>query len=142
MLLIRRFEERAAEIYQRAEIGGYRHLNLGQEATCVGLVAGMGCGDYLFTNHQEHGYARAPGIQSPPHHGRAVRAGGRGSKARDGSMDLFDADKRLTGGYRIAGGQPPLSTGGALALVRQGRQEVVLCQRGTARPTSAPSTSR
>src|SRR6516164_7114311 len=57
MLLIRRFEEKAAEMYQRAKIGGYCHLNLGEEATCVGLVAGMRPNDYLFTNYREHGYA-------------------------------------------------------------------------------------
>ena len=50
MLLIRRFEEKTAEMYQRAKIGGYCHLNVGEEATCVGLCAGMQPNDYLFTN--------------------------------------------------------------------------------------------
>ena len=62
MLLIRRFEEKTAEMYQRARIGGYCHLNLGEEATCVGLCAGMQPNDYLFTNYREHGYALARGI--------------------------------------------------------------------------------
>ena len=62
MLLIRRFEEKTAEMYQRARIGGYCHLNLGEEATCVGLCSGMQPNDYLFTNYREHGYALARGI--------------------------------------------------------------------------------
>src|SRR5919198_783475 len=110
MLLIRRFEEKAAEMYQRAKIGGYCHLNLGEEATCVGLAAGMEPADYLFTNYREDGLARG----------------------RGGSMHLFDAERRLMGGYAIVGGQLPLATGAALALVRQGRDEVVVCQMGDA----------
>src|SRR5690606_36966827 len=63
MVLIRRFEERAAQGYTRAEIGGYCHLNLGEEATVVGLLAAMRPDDYLFTNYREHGYAIAKGIE-------------------------------------------------------------------------------
>src|SRR5262249_52270544 len=59
MVLIRRFEERAGEMYTRARIGGYCHLNLGEEATIVGLVAALEPRDYLFTNYREHGYAIA-----------------------------------------------------------------------------------
>ena len=62
MLLIRRFEERAARIYIEARIGGYCHLNLGEEATVVGLADAMDPDDYLFTNYREHGYALARGI--------------------------------------------------------------------------------
>ena len=62
MALIRRFEERAAEMYTRARIGGYCHLNLGEEATVVGLMAALKPTDYLFTNYREHGYALMRGI--------------------------------------------------------------------------------
>src|SRR5690349_18393610 len=62
MLVIRRFEEKAAEMYQRAKIGGYCHLNLGEEATCVGIGLALRPTDYLFTNYREHGYALARGI--------------------------------------------------------------------------------
>src|SRR5438105_15224207 len=64
MLLIRRFEERAGEMYTKARIGGYCHLNLGEEATIVGLMAALEPEDYLFTNYREHGYIIARGI--PP----------------------------------------------------------------------------
>src|SRR5690348_7524990 len=61
MALIRAFELRAAEMYQRAKIGGYCHLNLGEEATVVGLMAALRDDDYLFATYREHGYALARG---------------------------------------------------------------------------------
>src|SRR5262249_60063841 len=64
MVLMRRFEQRAAEMYTRAKIGGYCHLNLGEEATIVGLVAALEPRDYLVTNYREHGYALPRGIES------------------------------------------------------------------------------
>jgi pyruvate dehydrogenase E1 component alpha subunit len=132
MLLIRRFEEKAAEMYQRARIGGYCHLNLGEEATCVGLGLGMRPTDYLFTNYREHGYALARGIEA----GRVMaelfgREGGV-SRGRGGSMHLFDWEKRLLGGYAIVGGQIPVATGAGLALARQHKDDVVVCQMGDA----------
>jgi pyruvate dehydrogenase E1 component alpha subunit len=116
MLLIRRFEEKTAEMYQRAKIGGYCHLNLGEEATCVGLSAGMQPNDYLFTNYREHGYALARGIE--PERVMAELFGRESgvSRGRGGSMHLFDWDKRLLGGYAIVGGQLPLATGAGLAI--------------------------
>ena len=62
MLLIRRFEERAARSYTQALIGGYCHLNLGEEAAVVGLLSALAPRDYLFTNYREHGYAITRGI--------------------------------------------------------------------------------
>ncbi|MBV8716420.1 MAG: pyruvate dehydrogenase (acetyl-transferring) E1 component subunit alpha [Chloroflexi bacterium] len=132
MLLIRRFEEKTAEMYQRAKIGGYCHLNLGEEATCVGLAAGMQPNDYLFTNYREHGYALARGIE--PERVMAELFGRETgvSHGRGGSMHLFDWDKRLLGGYAIVGGQLPLATGAGLAIQRKGQNDVVVCQMGDA----------
>ena len=132
MLLIRRFEEKAAEMYQRAKIGGYCHLNLGEEATCVGVATGMQPGDYLFTNYREHGYALARGIE--PERVMAELFGREGgvARGRGGSMHLFDIEKRLMGGYAIVGGQLPLATGAALAIVRKAEHDVVVCQMGDA----------
>lgn len=116
MALIRAFEMRAGEMYQRAKIGGYCHLNLGEEATVVGLMAALAERDYLFTTYREHGYALARGIDP----GRVMAelfgkttgvSGGWG-----GSMHLFDAKVGLLGGYGIVGGQMPPATGAALAL--------------------------
>jgi len=116
MALIRAFEQRAAEMYTRARIGGYCHLNLGEEATVVGLTAALREEDYLFATYREHGYALARGADP----GRVMaelfgRTDGL-SRGRGGSMHLFDTDNRLLGGYGIVGGQIPLATGAAFAL--------------------------
>jgi pyruvate dehydrogenase E1 component subunit alpha len=132
MLLIRRFEEKAAEMYQRARIGGYCHLNLGEEATCVGLCSGMQPNDYLFTNYREHGYALARGIDAGRIMAELFGREGGVSRGRGGSMHLFDLEKRLMGGYAIVGGQLPLATGAGLAIVRKGEHDVVVCQMGDA----------
>ena len=120
MALIRSFELRAAEMYTRARIGGYCHLNLGEEATAVGLTAALRAEDYLFTTYRDHGYALArgadPGRVMAELFGRADGlSGGRG-----GSMHLFDPQIRLMGGYGIVGGQIPLATGAAFALAYRG----------------------
>jgi pyruvate dehydrogenase E1 component alpha subunit len=116
MALIRAFEQRAAEMYTRARIGGYCHLNLGEEATVVGLTAALREDDYLFATYREHGYALARGADP----GRVMaelfgRTGGL-SRGRGGSMHLFDPEHRLLGGYGIVGGQIPLATGVAFAI--------------------------
>jgi pyruvate dehydrogenase E1 component alpha subunit len=130
MLLIRRFEERAARAYTEAKIGGYCHLNLGEEATVTGLMAALDPRDYLFTNYREHGYALARGIGArrvmAELYGRSTGV----SKGWGGSMHLFDTDSRLLGGYGIVGGQLPLATGAALAVSYRGGDEVVMCQMG------------
>ncbi len=134
MTLIREFELKAGEMYTRAKIGGYCHLNLGEEPTVVGLMAALRPTDYLFTNYREHGYALSRGMDT----GRVMAelfgrvdgvSGGRG-----GSMHLFDAEKRFLGGYGIVGGQIPPATGAALALTYRGTAgpdaEAVMCQMG------------
>jgi pyruvate dehydrogenase E1 component alpha subunit len=98
-------------MYTRARIGGYCHLNLGEEATVVGLTAALREDDYLFATYREHGYALARGADP----GRVMaelfgRADGL-SRGRGGSMHLFDSQIRLMGGYGIVGGQIPLATG-------------------------------
>lgn len=130
MVLIRRFEERAARSYTQAQIGGYCHLNLGEEATVVGLMAAMESSDYLFTNYREHGYAIgrgiAPGRIMAELYGRSDGV----SKGWGGSMHLFDLESRLLGGYGIVGGQVPLATGAALAIDYRGGAEAVVCVMG------------
>jgi pyruvate dehydrogenase E1 component subunit alpha len=130
MTLIRRFEERAAQGYTQAKIGGYCHLNLGEEATVVGLMRSLHPSDLLFTNYREHGYAIAKGIEP----GRVMaelygRTTGT-SKGWGGSMHMFDVSAGLLGGYGIVGGQVPLATGAALAIDYRGGDQVVMCQMG------------
>jgi pyruvate dehydrogenase E1 component alpha subunit len=130
MLLIRRFEERAARAYTEALIGGYCHLNLGEEAAVVGLMAALKPTDYLFTNYREHGYALMRGIEPnrvmAELYGRVDGV----SKGWGGSMHMFDVTHRLLGGYGIVGGQMPLATGAALAIDYRDGDEVVMCTLG------------
>ncbi|WP_022885261.1 pyruvate dehydrogenase (acetyl-transferring) E1 component subunit alpha [Glaciibacter superstes] len=130
MMLIRRFEERAARAYTQALVGGYCHLNLGEEAAVVGLMSAMRPSDYLFTNYREHGYAISRGID--PNRVMAELYGRIDgvSKGWGGSMHMFDITQRLLGGYGIVGGQLPLATGAALAIDYREGDEVVLCTMG------------
>src|ERR671938_318829 len=132
MVLIRRFEQRAGEMYTRAKIGGYCHLNLGEEATIVGLMAALQPEDYIFTNYREHGYIIARGIAPGPVMAELFGKEIGVSRGRGGSMHLFDADAHFMGGYAIVGGQIPLDVGAAYALKYQGRDGVVVCQMGDA----------
>ncbi|MBX6771743.1 MAG: pyruvate dehydrogenase (acetyl-transferring) E1 component subunit alpha [Chloroflexi bacterium] len=126
MVLIRRFEEAAAEMYTRAKIGGYLHLNIGEEATVVGSIQALQPQDYIFSNYREHGHAIARGVDP-----RRVMAELFGketgtSKGRGGSMHLFDIEKRFMGGYAIVGGALPLAVGVALAMQYRQSDAIVL----------------
>ena len=116
MQLIRRFEERAQEQYTKAKIGGYCHLNIGEEATVVGGILALKPNDWIFTSYREHGHAIARGVDP-----KAVMAELFGketgtSHGRGGSMHLVDYSKRFMGGYGIVGGHLPLAVGGAWAV--------------------------
>src|ERR687897_1015179 len=130
ILLIRRFEERAGEMYAKAKIGGFLHLCIGEEATIVGATQALRDTDYLMSTYREHGQALARGT-----HPNAVMAELFGrvdgcSAGRGGSMHLFDWDKRFLGGYGIVGGSLPLSAGVALAADYQGSEDVILSMMG------------
>ncbi len=138
MLLVRRFEEKSDEMYKMARIGGYCHLNLGEEATVVGFCAGLGPKDYLYTNYREHGYALGRGIST-----NAVMAELFGketgcSRGRGGSMHMFSLEHRLLGGYGIVGGQVPLAVGAAFAVAYRGSDEVVAVQMGDGATNGGP----
>src|SRR5947207_11967662 len=130
MLLIRRFEEKTGEMYTKARIGGYCHLNLGEEATVVGFCAGLEPDDFVYTNYREHGYAIGrgitPGIVMAELFGKETGC----SLGRGGSMHLFDLHRHFMGGYAIVGGQLPLATGAAFAVAYRNAHEVVACQMG------------
>jgi pyruvate dehydrogenase E1 component alpha subunit len=130
MVLVRHFEERAARAYTEALIGGYCHLNLGEEAAVVGLMAALRPTDYLFTNYREHGYAIMRGIDPKKVMAELYGRVDGVSKGWGGSMHMFDITHRLLGGYGIVGGQIPLATGAALAIDYRGGDEVVMCTLG------------
>jgi pyruvate dehydrogenase E1 component alpha subunit len=135
MLLIRRFEERTGEMYTKARIGGYCHLNLGEEATIVGLMAALEPEDYIFTNYREHGYILGRGI--PPNRIMAELFGKQTgvSRGRGGSMHMFHSKAHFMGGYAIVGGQIPLAVGAAFALKYKQEPGVVICQMGDSTTT-------
>jgi pyruvate dehydrogenase E1 component alpha subunit len=130
MQLIRRFEERAQEQYTKAKIGGYCHLNIGEEATVVGGILALKASDYIFTSYREHGHAIARGIDP-----NAVMAELFGketgtSHGRGGSMHLVDASRRFMGGYGIVGGHLPLAVGGGWAIKYRQQKDIVFCMFG------------
>src|SRR3954462_13446401 len=92
MVLIRKFEERSAEMYTKARIGGYCHLNLGEEATIVGLMAALRPQDYIFTNYREHGYILARGAEPGRVMAELFGKETGVSRGRGGSMHLFDVN--------------------------------------------------
>ncbi len=130
MMLIRRFEERAGEMYAKAKIGGFLHLAIGEEATIVGSARALRAQDYLISTYRSHGHTLARGTNA-----NAVMAELFGRvdglcNGRGGSMHMFDLEKRFMGGYGIVGGNLPLAAGFALASDYLERDEVTLCQFG------------
>jgi len=127
MLLIRRFEERSAEMYALGKIGGFCHLYIGEEAVAVGAVDALRPDDYVFSAYRDHGHCLARG--SDPKRVMAElfgRAGGL-CKGKGGSMHLVDAERRFMGGYAIVGGHLPLAAGVGFAVKYRGGDQVVLC---------------
>jgi len=130
MTLIRRFEERAGEMYAKAKVGGFLHLAIGEEATIVGAVRAMRASDYLISTYRSHGHALSRGT-SPD----AVMAELFGrqtgcSKGRGGSMHMFDLEKRFMGGYGIVGGNLPIAAGFGLSSDFRETEDVTLCVFG------------
>jgi pyruvate dehydrogenase E1 component alpha subunit len=130
MTLIRRFEERAGEMYARAKVGGFLHLTIGEEATIVGSARALRDSDYLVSTYRSHGDALARG--TPPGRVMAELFGKVDGccKGHGGSMHMFDAQRRFMGGYGIVGGNLPIAAGIALACDQRGSDEVTLCTFG------------
>jgi pyruvate dehydrogenase E1 component alpha subunit len=127
MVLIRRVEERAAELYQEGKIGGFLHLYIGQEAVGVGAVSARQDGDRVITAYRDHGVAIACGLES-----RVVMAELLGkrtgcSQGRGGSMHLADVSKNFWGGHAIVGSHLPIAAGLALADKYSGRPSATIC---------------
>ncbi len=130
MVLIRRFEERCAELYQQGKIGGFLHLYIGQEATGVGIVSALRKNDHVITAYRDHGIALAVGMD--PKHVMAEMLGKRTgtSGGKGGSMHLADRSRNFWGGYGIVGGHLPLAAGIALKARYLEQDEVVVCMMG------------
>ncbi|MBI2461959.1 MAG: pyruvate dehydrogenase (acetyl-transferring) E1 component subunit alpha [Candidatus Rokubacteria bacterium] len=127
MLLIRRFEEKAAEMYALGKIGGFLHLYIGQEAVAVGAISTLRDDDYVIAGYREHGHALAKGVE--PRRVMAELFGRRDgvSKGKGGSMHLFDKAHRFLGGHAIVGGYPPIAAGVGFAIKYREEDRVILC---------------
>jgi len=130
MLLIRRFEEKAGQMYGMGLIGGFCHLYIGQEAVVVGMQAAITPADCVITSYRDHGHMLACGMD--PGGVMAELTGRRGgySKGKGGSMHMFSKEKNFYGGHGIVGAQVPLGTGLAFALKYRGTNNVCLTYLG------------
>jgi pyruvate dehydrogenase E1 component alpha subunit len=130
MVLNRAFETEAERQYKAARIGGYCHLSSGQEATTAGVVHALENADLLVTGYRCHGFALARGVSPATVMAELFGRSDGCSHGRGGSMHLQDVSRGFYGGWGIVGGQLPVATGLALALVRQDKHQVVLCELG------------
>src|SRR5438132_935504 len=130
MLLIRRFEEKAAEAYALGKVGGFLHLYIGEEAVAVGATSVLRADDYAISAYRDHGHCLAKGAD--PRRVMAELFGRRDglSKGKGGSMHLFDRSVNFLGGHAIVGAHLPLATGAAFAIKYEGRDAVVVCYFG------------
>ena len=127
MLLIRRFEEKAAEMYMRGKIGGFLHLYIGEEAIAVGSISALQPQDYIVSHYREHGHALARGMEPRKVMAELFGRSGGTSKGKGGSMHLFDASRGFLGGYAIVGGMMPIAVGLGLGAKHLGNNRVTLC---------------
>ena len=115
MLLIRRFEERAGQLYGMGLIGGFCHLYIGQEAVAVGMQAIATKGDQVITGYRDHGHMIAAGMDAREVMAELTGRAGGSSKGKGGSMHMFSVEAGFFGGHGIVGAQVSLGTGLALA---------------------------
>src|SRR5512144_2029493 len=130
MLLIRRFEEKAGQLYGMGAIGGFCHLYIGQEAIVVGMQMALKQGDQVITGYRDHGHMLACGMDAK---GVMAELTGRAhgySKGKGGSMHMFSAEKGFFGGHGIVAAQVPLGTGLAFANKYRGNDNVSLTYFG------------
>jgi pyruvate dehydrogenase E1 component alpha subunit len=130
MIVIRRLEERSAELYQQGKIGGFLHLYIGQEAVSTGLIAARQPQDRVITAYRDHGVAINVGISAGAVMAELMGKATGTSKGKGGSMHLADISKNFFGGHAIVGAHLPIATGLALGDKYQGNDGVTICMFG------------
>jgi pyruvate dehydrogenase E1 component alpha subunit len=131
MVLIRRFEEKASQLYGLRKIGGFLHLYMGQEAVAVGSIAAIDLEkDYVLTAYRDHGHALTCGLDAGTLMAELYGRAGGCSKGKGGSMHFFDVKRHYFGGNGIVGAHIPIATGVALAIRYRKEDGVVLCYFG------------
>ncbi|MDG1523015.1 MAG: pyruvate dehydrogenase (acetyl-transferring) E1 component subunit alpha, partial [Hellea sp.] len=126
MLLIRRFEEKAGQLYGMGQIAGFCHLYIGQEAVVVGTRASMVDGDQMITGYRDHGHMLACGMESRGVMAELTGRAGGYSRGKGGSMHMFSTEKHFYGGHGIVGAQVPIGAGLALSNKYKGNGNVSL----------------
>ena len=127
MLLIRRFEEKSAELYTVGKIRGFLHLYIGEEAVAVGAMQALTTEDSVVATYREHGQALVRGVPTGAVMAEMYGKANGCCRGRGGSMHLFDAARRFYGGHAIVGGGLPVSVGLALADRMRSRAAVTAC---------------
>ena len=130
MLLIRRFEEKAGQMYGMGLIGGFCHLYIGQEAVVVGMQGAIEDGDQVITGYREHGHMLANGMDPKGVMAELTGREGGYSKGKGGSMHMFSIEKNFYGGHGIVGAQVPIGTGLAFSNKYNGTDRVCLTYFG------------
>jgi len=130
MLLIRRFEEKAGQLYGMGLIGGFCHLYIGQEAVVVGMQACLTDGDQVITCYRDHGHMLACGMDPKGVMAELTGRSGGLSKGKGGSMHMFSREKNFFGGHGIVGAQVPLGAGLAFADKYKGNGRVTFTYFG------------
>ncbi|MBN1286318.1 MAG: pyruvate dehydrogenase (acetyl-transferring) E1 component subunit alpha [Anaerolineae bacterium] len=130
MVLIRRFEEKCAELYTTGDIGGFLHLYIGQEAIAVAAQSIFRADDNIITAYRDHGVALARGIPTKTVMAEMLGKATGVSKGKGGSMHLADIDRRFWGGWAIVGGHLPLAAGIALADQYSGADRITVAFMG------------
>lgn len=130
MLLIRRFEEKAGQLYGMGLIGGFCHLYIGQEAVVVGMQAALSQGDAVITSYRDHGHMLACGMDPRGVMAELTGRSGGYSRGKGGSMHMFSREKHFYGGHGIVAAQVPLGTGIAFAHKYNDHKNVCLTYLG------------
>ncbi|MDY6872852.1 MAG: pyruvate dehydrogenase (acetyl-transferring) E1 component subunit alpha [Chloroflexota bacterium] len=131
MVVIRRLEERAAELYQQGKVGGFLHLYIGQEAVSVGISSVRQPQDRLITAYRDHGWAISAGIDAKTVMAELLGKVDGSSKGKGGSMHMADTDLNFWGGHAIVGAHIPIAAGLALGDVYQDNDDAVtICMFG------------
>lgn len=127
MVVIRRLEEKAAELYQQGKIGGFLHLYIGQEAVSTGIIANRRPEDRVITAYRDHGIAINCGVSSKQAMAELLGKATGTSRGKGGSMHMADVGKNFWGGHAVVGAHLPIAAGLALGDLYQENEAITLC---------------
>jgi pyruvate dehydrogenase E1 component alpha subunit len=130
MMLIRRLEEEAAQLYQQGKIGGFLHLYIGQEAVSTGLISARRPEDRVITAYRDHGVALDVGIPAKKVMAELLGKSTGVSKGKGGSMHMADVEKNFWGGHAVVGAHLPIAAGLALGDKYQNNEGITICMFG------------